>query len=95
MSSNILTIQKPYELVICEKPAAAQRIAQALGTSSLKKISSLEIVGDNKIKWISSPFYSAMDKKGRHFVICSALGHLYGLVDVRGNRSIYPVFDVK
>lgn len=82
-------------MVICEKPAAAQRIAQALGTSSLKKISSSETVGDNKIPWISSPFFSAIDKKGRHFVICSALGHLYGLVDARGNRSVYPVFDIK
>ena len=36
-----------------------------------------------------------MDKRGRHFVICYALGHLYELIDVMGNRSIYPVFDVR
>jgi DNA topoisomerase I len=95
LSSNTFTLQKPYELVICEKPTAALRIAQALGTSCLKKISSLEIVEDNTTMRIPSPFFSAIDKTGRHFVICSALGHLYGLVDVGGNRSIYPVFDVK
>jgi hypothetical protein len=37
--------------------------------------------------WTPSPFFSAMDKKDQHFVICSVLGHLYGLVDARGNRS--------
>jgi DNA topoisomerase I len=94
LSSNTFTLQKPYELVICEKPTAALRIAQALGTSSLKKISSSEIVEDNITAQIPSPFFSAIDKTGRHFVICSALGHLYGLVDVNGNRCIYPVFDV-
>jgi DNA topoisomerase I len=78
LSSNTFTLQKPYELVICEKPTAALRIAQALGTSSLKKISSTEIVEDNTTARISSPFFSAIDKTGRHFVICSALGHLYG-----------------
>ena len=30
--------EPPYALVICEKPAAALRIGQALGTSSLQKI---------------------------------------------------------
>jgi len=94
LSASITIIQKPYSLVICEKPAAAQRIAQALGTSSLKKISASEI-DDDKITRISSPFFFAIDKKDRRFVICSALGHLYGLADVSGNRSIYPVFDVK
>jgi DNA topoisomerase-1 len=81
-------------LVICEKPAAAQRIAQSLGTSSLKKILSSDL-GDNKITGLPSPLFSAVDKRGRHFVICYALGHLYKLIDVRGNRSIYPVFDVR
>jgi hypothetical protein len=34
--------QEPYSLVICEKPAAALRIAHALGTASLRRISRLE-----------------------------------------------------
>jgi DNA topoisomerase-1 len=52
-------------------------------------------LGDNKITGLPSPLFSAVDKKGRHFVVCYALGHLYGLVDIKGNRSIYPVFDVR
>jgi len=94
---DIIAIQEPFALVICEKPAAAQKIAQALGTSSLKKVSTHEM-GDNKktaTTRVSSPFFYATDKKGQHFVICYALGHLYGLIDAVGNRSLYPVFDIK
>ncbi len=93
---DIIAIRDPFALVICEKPAAAQKIAQALGTSSLKKMPTYEM-GDNKTTTtrISSPFFYAIDKKGQNFVICYALGHLYGLVDAGGNRSLYPVFDIK
>ena len=93
-AAGIVNIPQPFALVICEKPAAAQRIAHALGTSSLKRISDSEIC-DNKTTRISSPFFLATDKKGQHFVICYALGHLYGLIDVGGNRSLYPVFDIQ
>ncbi|HYP42963.1 MAG TPA: hypothetical protein VEQ18_02975, partial [Candidatus Nitrosocosmicus sp.] len=76
---DIIAIQEPFALVICEKPAAAQKIAQALGSSSLKKISTYEAC-DNKTTKVLSPFFYATDKKGHHFVICYALGHLYGLI---------------
>lgn len=83
--------ETPYTLVVCEKPDAARRIAQALGISSFEKISGVEI-GGGKIP----PVFSVKSSpNSRRFVVCSALGHLYGLVDVRGDRSIYPVFDVK
>ncbi|MEJ7642154.1 MAG: DNA topoisomerase I [Candidatus Nitrosocosmicus sp.] len=93
---DIVALQEPFALVICEKPAAAQKIAQALGSSGLKKISTHEM-GDNKTTTtgVPSPFFYATDKKGQHFVICYALGHLYGLVDAGGNRRLYPVFDIK
>ena len=93
---DIIAIQEPFALVICEKPAAAQKIAQALGSSSLKKISPYE-EGDDKTTTtrVSSPFFYAIDKRGQHFVICYALGHLYGLIDAGGNRSSYPVFNIK
>jgi DNA topoisomerase-1 len=93
-AAGIVDIPTPFALVICEKPAAAQRIAHALGTSGLKKISDSEIC-DNKKTRMSSPFFFATDKKGQHFVICYALGHLYGLIDVGGNRRLYPVFDIR
>jgi DNA topoisomerase I len=87
LSSSIFNLSTLYILVVCEKHAVAQRIAHALGTFNAKKISSTEIGGHNKMGWTPSPFFSAMDKKDQHFVICSVLGHLYGLVDARGNRS--------
>jgi DNA topoisomerase-1 len=79
--------------VICEKAAAAIRIAQALGTSSFERISGLKTeVGK---RGSLPPVFSATTKNGLRFIICSTIGHLYGLVDVNGNRSIYPVFDIK
>ncbi|MGC2385116.1 MAG: DNA topoisomerase [Nitrososphaeraceae archaeon] len=88
----------PYTLVVCEKPDAARRIAQALGTSKFEKISELGVegheVGVRKTKLLT-PVFSATGRNSDRFIVCSALGHLYGLVDVKGNRSVYPVFDVK
>jgi DNA topoisomerase I len=83
--------KSPYTLVVCEKPDAARRIAQALGTSSFKEISALETAGRRGLP----PVFSVTGRNNQHFVVCSALGHLYGLVDVNGNRSTYPVFDIK
>jgi DNA topoisomerase-1 len=75
--------QSPYTLVVCEKPDAARRIAHALGNSSLKEIKR------------QPPVFSVTDRNNQQFVVCSAIGHLYGLVDAKRNRSVYPVFDVK
>jgi DNA topoisomerase-1 len=80
-----------YTLVVCEKPDAARRIAQALGTSGFKEISALKTVGRRGLP----PVFSVLGRNNHHFVVCSAMGHLYGLVDFKGNRSTYPVFDVK
>ena len=75
--------RSPYTLVVCEKPDAARRIAHALGNSIFKERSGL------------TPVFSATDHRNERFVVCSAIGHLYGLVDINRNRSVYPVFDVK
>lgn len=75
--------QSPYTLVVCEKPDAARRIAHALGNSNFMER-----------RW-PSPVFSVTDRHNERFVVCSAIGHLYGLVDVNRNRSVYPVFDVK
>ena len=88
------TLKPPYALVICEKASAAVRIAQALGTSSLEKITGLKADVEKK-NFFLPPVFSATTKEGLRFVICSSIGHLYGLVDVKGNRSLYPVFDIK
>jgi DNA topoisomerase-1 len=78
---------EPFILVICEKPHAAQRIAQALGTKSFKRSISSDGV----------PFFYAVSNNynNNHFMIFSSIGHLYGLVDVTKNREIYPVFDLE
>jgi DNA topoisomerase-1 len=87
-------LKPPYALVVCEKASAAVRIAQALGTSSFEKISGLDAKVVKKNLFLPPVFY-VTTKKGLRFVICSSIGHLYGLVDVKGNRSLYPVYDIK
>jgi DNA topoisomerase-1 len=70
-----------YTLVVCEKPAAARRIAQALGEPTEFRsggISIFEVKNDQ-----------------RYYKICTALGHLYSLTDVTKNRSVYPVLDLE
>jgi DNA topoisomerase I len=91
LSFNLSAINEtPYVLVVCEKPQAAHRIAQALGTSSFKKIS-----GAYRARRAQPSVYSVADDNNRHFVICSAIGHLYQLVDPEANRSRYPIFEAK
>jgi DNA topoisomerase I len=87
----MISLTLPYTLVVCEKPDAARRIAHAIGTSSVREISALESIGSRGTPSV----FSVTDHHNEHFVVCSAIGHLYGLVDINGNRSIYPVFDVK
>jgi len=87
--------EPPYALVVCEKPAAALRIGQALGTSSFEKISGFDTEMQRRGRLLLPPVFSATAKNGLCYILCSAIGHLYGLVDVTGNRSIYPVFSAK
>ncbi len=71
-----------YTLVVCEKPDAARRIAQALGDARESRpagISVFDVVGGS----------------GRYYKVCTALGHLYGLADLTKNRSVYPVLDLE
>jgi DNA topoisomerase I len=70
-----------YTLVVCEKPAAARRIAQALGEPMESRRGGIPIF--------------EVRNSGRHYKICTALGHLYGLIDVTKNRSVYPVLDLE
>jgi DNA topoisomerase IA len=50
-------------LVICEKPHAARRIAQALGTNNFKRSISSEGV----------PFFYAVSNNNNHFIIFSSI----------------------
>lgn len=70
-----------YTLVVCEKPDAARRIAQALGDPTESKPSGISVFD--------------VTSNGHHYMVCTALGHLYGLADATRNRSIYPVLDLE
>ncbi len=76
-------MSSPYSLIICEKPNAARKIAQALaeGTVSEKKFgkaSALEI-----------------SRKGQRIILVSAVGHLYSLVEKDKGKWTYPVLETK
>ncbi|MER5175659.1 MAG: DNA topoisomerase I [Candidatus Nitrosocosmicus sp.] len=72
-----------YTIIVCEKPSAAKRIADAL-TNSLNQ-------NKNEIK--SSSFFPVIDTKGHKYIVSFALGHLYGLSDSLSNSKIYPILD--
>ena len=78
-------IRGNYKLVICEKPNAAKRVASILGDESIRTITTKSRI----------PIFDITSKNKEHYVICSALGHLYNLVPLKKNRKIYPVFDLE
>jgi len=78
-------IRGNYKLVICEKPNAAKRLAFILGDESIRKITTKSHI----------PIFDITSKNKEHYVICSALGHLYNLVPLNKNRKIFPVFDLQ
>lgn len=76
-------ISKPFTLVICEKFDSAARIARALGKDKVR------FVFLDGIR-----FLEAFSDNGQHYVMCSAIGHLYGLTNVTRSFNIYPTFDI-
>lgn len=70
-----------YTLVVCEKPDAARRIAQALGDPKESRLAGISVFD--------------VTRGVHHYKVCTALGHLYGLADVTKNRSVYPVLDLE
>ena len=74
-----------YELIICEKPNAAKKIAEALADSKPIKKSSTSKV----------PYYELTHNK-KDIIIASAVGHIYGLSQKPGIlKSKYPVFEIE
>lgn len=74
---------KPFTLVICEKFDSATRIARALGKDNVR------IVSLDGIRLLE-----VFSDKSQHYIICSAIGHLYDLTDVTRSFNIYPTFDI-
>lgn len=68
-------------LVLAEKPNAGRRIAEALSTDG-----KIVLTGDGVIE-VARAF------DGMHYVVCSALGHLYELSDCQETRGVFPVLD--
>ena len=83
MLSRVIPTSSQFSLVIAEKPDAAKRIAQALGSSRTKRINGFEVYE------VEQSFDS------NKYLVCAAAGHLYGLADPSKNRGIFPVFDVE
>jgi DNA topoisomerase I len=76
---------EPYKLVICEKPLAAKRISQALGSKKM-------------IKREAAPgvvIFEIITNNDQRFIVCSALGHLYSLFPIEKNRKKYPIYEVR
>jgi len=72
-----------YELIICEKPQAAQKIAEALAEKTPKKHS------ENKV-----PYYE-ITRGGKQIMVAATVGHLYGLAEKEKGKWTYPVYDIE
>ncbi len=72
-----------YELIICEKPAAASKIAEALADG--KPI---------KENYHGVPYYKLTHGK-KDIVVACAVGHLYGLAEKEKKGWRFPVFDIE
>ncbi|HET6727250.1 MAG TPA: DNA topoisomerase I [Nitrososphaeraceae archaeon] len=74
-----------YKIVICEKPLAAKRISEVLGS---KKMTERELAPGIVI-------FEIISDKNQRFIVCSALGHLYSLFPIERNRKKYPIYEAK
>lgn len=71
-------------LIICEKPSAAQHIAEALNSGKEVK---------KGIKY-DMPYYKIKTKDG-DAIVCSAIGHFYQVAPkYRYDRRNYPIYDL-
>ena len=73
-----------YTLVICEKPDAARRVAEALASRVLEVF---------KVGGV--PAFRLEDARGKRYVVCAAMGHLYGISDTVKDRRVYPALDLE
>ena len=73
-----------HVLVICEKPDAARRVAEALSSGAAEVFS----VG-------GVPAFRLKGADGTKYVVCAAMGHLYGVSDTVKDRRVYPALDLE
>ncbi len=72
-----------YTLIVTEKPDAAKRIAYALDRQGKPK----------HLKKNGVTYFVA--QRDRQLVVIPAIGHLYTIVQERGKRNYYPVFNFR
>ncbi|MEM4644400.1 MAG: toprim domain-containing protein, partial [Candidatus Methanomethylicaceae archaeon] len=77
-----MSLEMPYQLIICEKPSAAMKIAYALGGKHVKR------------EWHKGlpVFWVEVGKK--RAAVVPALGHLYG-VEQNSIGWSFPIFDLE
>lgn len=78
--SKKVGITKDTTLIITEKPQAAQKIANALGDARKYNEGGVS--------------YFEVTRNGEKIVVASAVGHLYGLTYVKGQKG-WPIFNVE
>ena len=74
-------MKEKYELIIAEKPQAANKIAEALADKKAIK------------KTIGKVSYYELEHKGRKIVVGCAVGHLYTLAEKDKKAWTYPIFN--
>ncbi len=72
-----------YELIITEKPKAAQKIAEALADGKATKKSQKKV-----------PYYELTRNK-KQIVVACAVGHLYQVAEKAEKKFQYPIFDIE
>ncbi len=72
-----------YGLIICEKPDAARRVAEAIAGTR---------VAGTKLNGVET-FSCSLGEKD--YVVCSAIGHLYAVSEAFPHRDVYPTFDLE
>ena len=65
------------EVIICEKPKSAEKIAKALSSKAKKNIY------NKKVK------YWTLEREGKDITVLSAVGHLYSLTPDNPKEKVY------
>src|SRR3989344_8481948 len=69
-----------YELIICEKPAQALKIAEALADKKPSK------------KTLGKTSYYELEHNGKKIVVGCAVGHIFNLAEKDKKAWTYPIF---
>lgn len=71
-------------MVVCEKPDAARRVAEALSSGTPEEFTAGGV-----------PAFRLDGVDGKRYVVCAAIGHLYGISDTVKDRRVYPALDLE